>query len=76
MIELKATVTASLPIKSPGTFDSTSKPASANVKSFAALKMKAKLEKSNGSGLYTEQQSISNLNTFINDSQVLSSSQL
>jgi|LauGreDrversion4_2_1035121.scaffolds.fasta_scaffold3155158_1 hypothetical protein len=52
MIELKSNT--SIPMKSPATFDATSKPASANVKSFAALKMKAKLDKSGGSALNAE----------------------
>ena len=53
MVDIKAI--AQLPIKSPGTLDATSKPTSANVKSFAALKMKSKLEKSGVSALNAEQ---------------------
>ena len=61
IIELKAI--ASLPIKSPGTFEANSKPSSANVKSFAALKMKSKLEKSTGPTLNAEQ-SVGNISAF------------
>ncbi len=61
MIELKAT--ASLAMKSPGTLEANSKPTSANVKSFAALKMKSKLEKSTGSTLNAEQ-SVGNISAF------------
>ena len=61
MIELKAT--ASLPMKSSGTFDAGSKPTSANVKSFAALKMKSKLEKSTGSAL-NDEKSVGNISAF------------
>jgi len=52
-------------VKSP--IDATSKPTSANVKSFATLKMKAKLEKSAGAGLNAEQ-SVGNISAFKTES--------
>ena len=74
MIELKAT--ASLPMKSPGTFEAGSKPTSANVKSFAALKMKSKLEKSTGSAL-NDEKSVGNISAFrVESSKVELNSQI